>query len=161
MKLKLTWFKCLMVFFISICWLQQVQAVKKKQSGAVDRNYWVSLLDKISSPVLSNMSKGELHKNMPMQFSPIWDGRDKEVAYLECFGRLVAGIAPFLALTPDVTPESKIRERLLVQTQQSITQGFNPDGRDYLFKASNTAQTLVDAAYIAQALLAAPAVPLS
>ena len=158
MKLKLTWFKCLMVFFISICWLQQVQAVKKKQSGAIDRTYWVSLLDKISTPVLSNLSKGELHKNMPMQFSPIWDGRDKEVAYLECFGRLVAGIAPFLALTPDVTPESKIRERLLVQTQQSITQGFNPDGRDYLFKASNTAQTLVDAAYIAQALLAAPAV---
>jgi hypothetical protein len=104
------------------------------------------------------MSEGELHQNMPIEFSPTWDGRDKEVAYLECFGRLIAGIAPFLALPVDATPEGKIRERLLRQTQQSLVHGFNPNSPDYLFKATKTAQPLVDAAFLAQALLAAPSV---
>ncbi len=147
----------LLPFFV-FCIQISTAKINNTVTGNQDRAYWVSLLDKIASPALSNLSKNELHKNMPVEYSPIWDGRDKEVAYLECFGRLVAGIAPFLALPPDGTPESKIRERLLVQTQQSITQGFNPESTDYLFKASKTAQTLVDAAYIAQALLAAPAV---
>lgn len=62
-----------------------------------DRDYWVALMDKIASPVLSNMSRGELRKNMPVEYSPIWDGRNKEVAYMEAFGRLIPGIAPFLA----------------------------------------------------------------
>lgn len=129
---------------------------KKTENGVESRKYWVELLDKISTPVLNNMSKGELHKNMPVEFSPTWDGRDKEVAYLECFGRLVAGIAPFLALPVDATPEGKIRERLLGQTQKSLMHGFNPDSPDYLFRATKTAQPLVDAAFLAQALLASP-----
>ena len=29
-----------------------------------DRSYWVNLLDKIAAPILRNMSKGELRKNM-------------------------------------------------------------------------------------------------
>lgn len=131
---------------------------KKTENGAENRKYWVGLLDKISTPVVSNLSKGELHKNMPVEFSPIWDGRSAEVAYLECFGRLVAGIASFLTLPVDDTYEGKIRQRLLLQTRQSFVQGFNPDSPDYLFKASKTSQTLVDAAYTAQALLTAKAV---
>ena len=35
-------------------------------NGLKDRMYWVQLLDKMASPILSNMSKGELRKNMPM-----------------------------------------------------------------------------------------------
>jgi hypothetical protein len=135
-----------------------VLAGNKGKSAVAVRNYWVSLLDKMASPVLSNMSEGELHQNMPIEFSPTWDGRDKEVTYLECFGRLIAGIAPFLALPVDATPEGKIRERLLRQTQQSLVHGFNPNSPDYLFRATKTAQPLVDASFLAQALLAAPSV---
>lgn len=29
-----------------------------------DRLYWVSLIEKIASPILTNISKGELRKNM-------------------------------------------------------------------------------------------------
>lgn len=121
-----------------------------------DRTYWVNLLDKISSPVLSNMSKGELHKNMLMELSPIWDGRNKEVGYLEAFGRLLSGIAPFLEMTDDNSAESKIRRRLRLQAQQSIHHAVNPDSPDYLYWGPQTAQPLVDAAYFAQALLSAP-----
>lgn len=121
-----------------------------------DRTYWVNLLDKISSPVLSNMSKGELHKNMLMELSPIWDGRNKEVGYLEAFGRLLSGIAPFLEMTDDNSAESKIRRRLRLQAQQSIHHAVNPGSPDYLYWGPQTAQPLVDAAYFAQALLSAP-----
>jgi hypothetical protein len=153
---KYTRLKWLFLLISAFLQLTIAKPASKIKTGAEDRKYWVSLLDKISTPVLSNLSKGELHKNMQVEFSPIWDGRDKEVAYLECFGRLVAGIAPFLALPIDATPEGKIRERLLKQTQQSLAHGFNPESPDYLFRVSKTAQTLVDAAYISQALLAAP-----
>jgi hypothetical protein len=122
-----------------------------------DRKYWVELLAKIAAPVLSNMSKGELKKNMPMEFSPTWDNRNKDVAYMEAFGRLIAGLAPFLALPPDDTKEGKIRKQLLLQTQQSLAHAVNPASPDYLYWGSPTSrQPLVDAAFIAQALLAAP-----
>jgi hypothetical protein len=130
----------------------------KQQNSQNDRAYWVSLLDKIASPVVSNMCKGELRKNMPVEYSSIWDGRNKDVAYLETFGRLIAGIAPFLALPDDATAESRIRERLRLQTQQSLAHAVDPNSPDYLFRNTKTPQTLVDAAYLAQALLAAPTV---
>jgi hypothetical protein len=124
-----------------------------------DRAYWVYLLDKIASPVLSNMSRGELRKNMTVEVSPQWDGRKKEVAYMEALGRLIAGIAPFLALPADETEEGAIRKRLLLQTQQSLAQAVDPKGPDYLYWGSpESRQPLVDAAFIAQALLNAPAV---
>jgi len=128
----------------------------KKQT---DRDYWVSLLEKIAAPVLGNMSKGELKKNMPLAFSPTWDKRNPNVAYMEAFGRLLAGIAPFLALPEDDTAEGKIRKRLLQQAQQSLAHAVDPQSPDYLYWGSVTdRQPLVDAAYIAQALLAAPGV---
>lgn len=124
-----------------------------------DRFYWINLMDKIATPVLSNMSKGELRKNMPVEYSPTWDGRNEQVAYMEAFGRLIPGLAPFLSLPEDLTPEGVVRKRLLLQTQQSLAHAVDPNSPDYLYwGSSKTAQPLVDAAYIAQALLMAPAV---
>jgi hypothetical protein len=122
-----------------------------------DRAYWASLLDKIATPVLGNMSRGELRRNMAMEFSPQWDDRDPRVGYMEAFGRLIAGMAPWLALPDDAAGESKIRERLRLQVQQSLVHAVNPDSPDYLYWGSaQEKQPLVDAAYIAQALLTAP-----
>lgn len=131
----------------------------KKFTSKKDREYWVALLDKIATPVLSNMSNGELRKNMPVAYSPAWDGRNNQVAYMEAFGRLIAGLAPFLALPDDNTKESEIRKRLRLQAQQSLAHAVNPDSADYLYWGTpQTRQPLVDAAYIAQALLTAPSV---
>lgn len=55
------------------------------------------------------MSKGELQKNMNLELSPTWDGRDKRVAYMEAFGRLMAGISPWLALPDDESKEGRMR----------------------------------------------------
>lgn len=129
----------------------------KIQSVIDDRKYWVGLLDKIATPVLSNMSKGLLVKNMRVQNSPTYDKRDRRVAYMEAFGRLIAGIAPFLAAPDDDTAEGKVRKRLREQTLLSLKNAVDPQSPDYLFWGTVTErQPLVDAAYIAQALLVAP-----
>lgn len=131
---------------------------QEKSSSKNDRQYWVTLLDKIATPVLDNMSKGMLQKNMPVQVSPAWDGRNNKVAYMEAFGRLIAGIAPFLALPDDGSKESAIRQRLRLQTQQSLAHAVDPQSPDYLYWGTpQSRQPLVDAAFIAQALLLAPA----
>ncbi|HWV71467.1 MAG TPA: DUF2264 domain-containing protein [Pseudosphingobacterium sp.] len=129
--------------------------IKKLPTGVDDRKYWVDLLDRIASPLLSNMSKGTLRKNMDMQVSPIWDNRDIGVGYLEALGRLAVGMAPWLALQDVNTEEAAIQARLKRQLQESIAHGVNPKSPDYLSWNSGS-QPLVDAAFLAQSLLKAP-----
>lgn len=126
-------------------------------SKANDRDYWVSLLDKIASPVLSNISKSQLRKNMVIQVSPEWGNATKEVAYLEAFGRLIAGMAPWFNLPEENTAEGKIRKRLHEQALQGIANGFDPQNPDYFCWGGNgVAQPLVDAAFVAHAFVRAP-----
>jgi hypothetical protein len=127
-------------------------------NGLKDRMYWVQLLDKMASPILSNMSKGELRKTMPMDYSPTWDNRNKEVAYMEAIGRLIVGIAPFVALPDDDTKEGRIRKKMRDQIHASLAHAVDPASPDYLYWGSpKVAQPLVDAAFLAQALLLASA----
>ncbi|MEP6789346.1 MAG: hypothetical protein ABJB40_12990, partial [Acidobacteriota bacterium] len=53
--------------------------VKAEKPTASDREYWVGLLDRIASPVVGNMSRGLLVKNMKVEVSPIYDKRDPRV----------------------------------------------------------------------------------
>lgn len=120
-----------------------------------DRQYWSDLAYRIAEPVLRNMSKGELKKNMQVEVSPTWDGRSKDVTYMECFGRLMSGIAPWLSLPDDNTEEGKKRKQLREWALKSYTHAVDPDSPDYLLWR-NEGQPLVDAAYIASSFLRAP-----
>lgn len=119
-----------------------------------DRAYWCKLAYDMAAPVLSNMAKGELQKNMQVEVSPTWDGRDKRVTYMECFGRLMAGIAPWLALPDDETEEGAMRKQLREWALQSYVHAVDPDSPDYLLWR-NEGQPLVDAAYVAESFLRA------
>ena len=127
--------------------------------GAIagDRAYWADTLYKMAAPVLSHMSKGELKKSMPVEYSPIWDGRDKSVAYMEAFGRLIAGLAPWLALPDEDTEEGRRRKTLRQQTLLSLSNSVDPNSPDYL-TWNKEGQPLVDAAFIAHGFLRAPSV---
>ncbi len=127
----------------------------QKEEIPNDRAYWTDLLYKIASPVLSNMSKGELSRNMELELSPTWDGRDKRVSYMECFGRLMSGLAPWLSLPDDDTAEGKQRKQLREWALKSYAQAVDPASPDYLLWR-NEGQPLVDAAYIASSFLRAP-----
>lgn len=123
---------------------------------AGDRQMWAEMCYKIARPVLENMSKGELQKNMQLEYSPTWDGRDKRVAYLETFGRLMAGITPWLALPEDDTEEGKMRKQLHQWALLSYKNAVDPESPDYLLWKDCPSQTLVDAAYLAESFLRAP-----
>ena len=130
-----------------------INAAKKKVQQS-DRQYWCSLAYKMAQPVLENMAKGELQKNMQTEFSPSFDNRNKKVLYMECFGRLMAGVAPWLTLPDDNTVEGKQRKQLREWALASYKNAVDPKNPDYLCWGIG-GQNLVDAAYIAESFLRA------
>jgi len=86
------------IIIVSLLMVLPMGAKKKVQKQQSDREYWCQLAYQMAQPVLENMSKGELQKNMQTEFSPSFDSRNRKVVYMETFGRLMAGIAPWLAL---------------------------------------------------------------
>ncbi len=131
-------------------------AVEAKPSPAIadDRAYMTGLLTKIASPVLANMAKGQLHQAFAPELSPIWDGRNVKVAYLECFGRLMSGMAPWLALPDDATPEGRQRAVFRDQALTAFSHSVDPASPDCLLWAGE-GQVLVDAAFYCRALVRA------
>lgn len=119
-----------------------------------DRDYWTSLAYNMAAPVLSNMAEGTLQKNMLVEVSPNWDGRDIKVTYMEAFGRLMAGIAPWLSLPDDDTPECTQRKQLRQWALASYRNAVAPDSPDCLLWGGQ-GQALVDAAYVAESFLRA------
>ena len=119
-----------------------------------DRAYWANLLYNMAKPVLSNMAEGNLQKNMQVEVSPNWDGRDKKVTYMEAFGRLMAGVAPWLNLPDDDTEEGKMRKQLREWALKSYVHAVDPNSPDYLLWRGH-GQALVDAAYVAESFLRA------
>lgn len=117
-----------------------------------DRAYWADLAFRMAEPILRNMAAGELQSNMELEVSPTWDGRNKKVAYMEAFGRLMAGIAPWLSLPDDDTAEGVIRRQLKDWALKSYANAVDPDSPDYLLWEGE-GQTLVDAAYIAESFV--------
>ena len=134
--------------------LLPLQAAKKKQVQQSDREYWCTLAYKMAQPVLENMAKGELRKNMKTEFSPSFDKRDRSVVYMETFGRLMAGIAPWLTLPDDDTAEGQQRRQLRQWALSAYKNSVDPNSPDYLCWG-RAGQNLVDAAYIAESFLRA------
>ncbi|MFG6416522.1 DUF2264 domain-containing protein [Roseateles sp. DC23W] len=120
-----------------------------------DRAYLLKLMQQMAEPVLEPMSQGQLKQKFVLELSPTWDGRDRSVAYLEAFGRLMSGIAPWLALPADDTAEGQLRRRLQQQALQSYAHSVDPKSPDCL-TWKGQGQALVDSAYFTNALMRAP-----
>ena len=123
--------------------------------GATDRADALALLRRMAEPVLGRMARGRLRAEWTPELSPTWDGRNPGVAYLEAFGRLIDGIAPWLALPDDAGEEGRLRARLRTQALESYTHAVDPKSPDYLLWRGH-GQALVDSAYFTSALLRAP-----
>lgn len=135
-------------------------AAETKQLAAAgdtnkERAYWATLLYKMSNPVISNLANATLVKNMPVEKSPTYDTRSINVTYLEAVGRTLAGVAPWLALPDDNTPEGAMRKRLRERSLQGIANAVDPKSPDYLNFRTDY-QPIVDGAYFAQSFLRAP-----
>ena len=150
----MTIIKKLSVLLLAAMCLLPTAARKQKKQEVSDREVWVKALCQMAEPVLKPLSEGKLTATMQLELSPSWDGRDKRVGYLECFGRLMAGISPWLALPDDDTPEGKQRARLREMALKAYAQAVDPQSPDYMLWDKEF-QPLVDAAYVAESFLRA------
>lgn len=122
-----------------------------------DRKYWLGVLDQISYPMLSNLASGSLKKNMPVESLPGQEDGRRRVTYLEAFGRTMTGIAPWLGMTESTGEEKALRDKYVTLAQQAIKMAVSPDSPD-LMNFTTDKQPLVDAAFLAHALIKAPEV---
>jgi hypothetical protein len=120
-----------------------------------DRAYWISVLEKVARPVLENLSRRELKKNMPVEQHA--HGEREKCSHLEAFGRLLCGIAPWLALENPAGGELHLQQELIKLTRTSLDSATDPQSPDFM-NFSNGSQPLVDTAFLAQAILRAPRV---
>lgn len=122
------------------------------QTGKEDRELTVKALDRIAKPVIESLAEGKLKKELPL--GPGENSR-AECTHLEAFGRTMAGIAPWLALGPDATPEGKLRARYITMARKGLVMATDPASPDRM-NFSKGGQPLVDAAFLSQALICAP-----
>ena len=135
-------------FLLAAC-----EYVRYLENGVnADRAYWADMAYRMAAPILSNMAENKLKANILVEVSPNWDGRSKDVTYMEAFGRLMAGIAPWISLPDDGTAESARRAQLREWALKSYANAVNPESPDYLGWRGH-GQALVDAAYIAESFL--------
>lgn len=122
-------------------------------SLADDREYWCKMANKVALPVLENLSNGTLKKNMPVE--TVKGANRSSVSHLEAYGRLLCGIAPWLELGSDSTPEGQMRAKLIGLSLKATRNAVDPTSPDYLNFNTGT-QPLVDAAFLAQAFIRSP-----
>jgi len=120
-----------------------------------DRSYWVNLLVKIADPVLTNLAAGTLKQNMPVECKEGQEASRRTVTYLEAFGRLLSGMAPWLGASGLSAQEETLRAKYAALSRSSITKAVDPGSSDFMNFTEN-AQPLVDAAFLAHALLRSP-----
>jgi hypothetical protein len=123
------------------------------ESGVLDREYWVTVAQRLAEPVLTNLAAGTLRVRMPVEEAE-GAGR-RSVSHLEAIGRLLSGIAPWLELPAEATAEGRLRARFADLARRAIGAAVDPSSPDAL-NFTEDRQPLVDAAFLAQGLLRAP-----
>jgi hypothetical protein len=129
------------------------QGAPDEQSPS-DRQLWLDTLLKVANPVLTALSENRLKQNMPVESSPEAQNR-RQVTYLEALGRTMAGIAPWLELSEGSSSEKELRKKYAALALSSIKNAVTPGSPDYM-NFTEEKQPLVDAAFLAHALLRAP-----
>jgi len=122
---------------------------------ADDRAYWVDVLRRLADPVLSHLANGTLRARMPVEEKP--DAGRASVTHLEALGRLLAGIAPWLELGEGDDDEGRLRATWADLARRAVASATDPASPDFL-NFTRGGQPLVDAAFLAQAVLRAPRV---
>ncbi len=116
-------------------------------NASADRQNWIAHATRIATPMLTAIASERLRELMPVESLPGNEAARKIVTHLEGVARLLAGISPWLA-----TGESP---ELAKMAQRTIVVGTDPASRDFL-NFTESSQPLVDAAFLAHAILRAP-----
>jgi len=119
------------------------------------REEWVRIVVKLADPVLTHLAAGTLHAQMPVELAATATAERKDYAHLEAVGRLLAGIAPWLELGEEKSAEGAQRARLAGLAREGLRRATDPSSPDFL-NFTRGRQPLVDAAFLAHALVRAP-----
>ena len=127
------------------------------QSPAFDqarsaRETWLGHLQRLADPVLTNLAAGTLKPKMPVEEAA--GANRRGVTHLEAVGRLLSGIAPWLDVDASGS-EASLQARMRDLTARGLAQGLDPASPDAL-NFTEGGQPLVDAAFLAQAVVRAP-----
>jgi hypothetical protein len=123
-------------------------------TGPADRTYWLSTMSRIIEPVLTALANKRLHTTMPVESN----GPERaSFTHLEALGRTLTGIAPWLenALSSHDEQEEKLRQHYTILARRAIDAATDPASPDYC-NFSYSFQPIVDAAFLAHAILRAP-----
>lgn len=124
----------------------------------MERTFWISVLRRLADPILVNLANQLLKKNMPVEAVTGLMAERQDYTHLEAFGRLLAGMAPWLELrdaTGAAGDEGQLRNKYGALARRSLDAATDPQSRDFM-NFTKGGQPLVDAAFLAQALLRAP-----
>src|SRR5207244_10328323 len=89
--------------------------------GSTDRQYWLDVLTRLAHPVLTNLAEGRLRQRMPVEIAPAGNPERRDYTHLEAVGRLLTGIAPWLELGGDASPEGDRKSTRLNSSHQIIS----------------------------------------
>ncbi len=117
------------------------------------RKEWLEKMLQIVSPVLDALETGTLHECLPLDFHH----ERSKFAPLEAFGRSILGIAPWLELdSSELDDEERALQKIYREkVRVCLDQCSNPDSKDFM-QFNEGDQPLVDAAFLAHALVRAP-----
>ena len=128
-------------------------AVPVPRTGTADRAVWCALLARVATPVLDALARRKLKIELPLEaMLPV---RRAPHLHLEAVGRLFSGLAPWIELPADGTAESGERARFAALARTALDAATDPQSPDFV-NFSRGSQPVVDAAFLAQALLRAP-----
>lgn len=125
-------------------------------SAEDDRGYWIQLLTRTAHPVLAALSERRLKQVMPVEAPHGNAGERRQYTYLEAMGRLLAGIAPWLETGPTGGQEGALRAKYAELAREAIDAATDPASPDFM-NFCNGKQPVVDAAFLALAIVRAPA----
>ncbi|MCP3773047.1 DUF2264 domain-containing protein [Paenibacillus sp. MZ04-78.2] len=109
-------------------------------------------MQRIAKPVLEALSQRKLKERMTVEAKL----DDRELyTYLEAYGRLLAGIAPWLEHGPRTGAEGELRREYVRLAQLAMDAATDPQSPDRM-NFSKGYQPIVDAAFLAHAILRAP-----
>jgi hypothetical protein len=121
-----------------------------------DRMLWLTYMDKVARPVLSNIANDKLKESMVVTLSPKIDNKESrtQAAYLEAFARTLSGLSPWLNLEGGTAVEISLRNQYREWALKGLSNAVNPKSNDYLKWEGG--QPLVDASFLALALVRCP-----
>ncbi len=115
------------------------------------RKDWLELMCRIADPVLSALGEGRLHAELPVE-----KPSREMYAHLEAFARTLSGMAPWLELEGLTGEEGDLQRKYRKLALRGIDLATDPASPDFMNFTEGYGQSLVDAAYLAYALLRAP-----